>query len=29
MLIIAPLALLLVFLPSFRKTREEAFVDED
>jgi len=29
MLIIAFLALLLVLLPSFRKTREEAFVDED
>jgi len=29
MLIIALLALLLVLLPSFRKTREEAFVDED
>ena len=29
MLIIAFLVLLLVLLPSFRKTREEAFVDED
>ncbi|SFN83214.1 TctA family transporter [Bradyrhizobium sp. Rc3b] len=29
MLIIAFLALLLVLLPSFRKTREEAFVEED
>jgi len=29
MLIIALLALLLVLLPTFRKTREEAFVEED
>ncbi|PWW62969.1 hypothetical protein C7212DRAFT_349048 [Tuber magnatum] len=29
MLIIALIALLLVLLPTFRKTREEAFVDED
>jgi len=29
MLIIALLALLLVLLPSFRKTREEAFVEDD
>lgn len=29
MLIVASVAMLLVLLPSFRKTREEAFVDED
>jgi putative tricarboxylic transport membrane protein len=29
MLIIALIAVLLVLLPSFRKTREEAFVEED